>query len=122
MKLVDLIQVRRVIGTHTKEQLPSGLAYKLMKFMKASENEDVFFTSEMNRIIDTYCERDELGTRKMEADRVFIQSDYIDECNAKIKNLNETEVDKPAMKFTVNELEPIKFSISEMEVLDEFIG
>lgn len=40
MKLDKLIQLRKTISAHAHEAISAPLAYKMMKFLKASDNED----------------------------------------------------------------------------------
>lgn len=53
---------------------------------------------------------------------VIIQNGKVDECNAKIKELEEMPVeDNGDIKFALDELAPINFSINEMLSLECYI-
>lgn len=52
MKLNKLIQVRRVLAEHANEPIPTMLAYKILKFMKASDTEGAFYDKKLKEIID----------------------------------------------------------------------
>ena len=53
MKLYKLLRARKILGDHMHEQLPAPLAYKIMKFIKASENEGAFYNEKFNEIVNT---------------------------------------------------------------------
>lgn len=122
MKLINLILARKVIGEHMADKLPSALAYKLMKFMKASDNEDAFYNERMGDIINKYGERNEDGEIKVKDNRVSLKEGCIEKCNQSISELQNTEIDRPNFAFSIEELEPFKLSIAEISSLDEFIN
>ena len=51
MKLNKLLQVRKVLSDHANEPIPTMLAYKILKFMKASDTEGAFYEQKLNGII-----------------------------------------------------------------------
>jgi len=121
MKLLTLLSARAVLKNHINDKLPTRLAYKLMKLIKASDTEGAFYDEKMKKIIDEFADRDDGGNVKMKKNDVVIKPDKLNECNAAITDLQQTEVDKPDISFTVEELEPLEVSISEIAALDDFI-
>lgn len=121
MKLNKLIQVRRVLAEHANEPIPTMLAYKILKFMKASDTEGAFYDKKLKEIIDEYGKRDENGTVIYADGRVSISPDHIEDCQNAIDELGATDVDSPHINFTIQELTPINFSVSELYSLDELI-
>lgn len=121
MKINNLIQVRKILTAHSNDKMPTALAYKMMKLLKASDNEDAFYTQKFKDIIENYSQKDEKGNLVFEKENVKIQEDKIFECQEAINNLENTEVEKPAILFTVKELSDLKFTIKEIYILDEFI-
>lgn len=121
MKLNKLLQARKVLGKHANEPIPTLLAYKILKFMKASDTEGAFYDDKLKDIIMKYGERDESGNLVNSNAGVNIARDKIEECENEIKELDETDVEKPQITFTIQELTPINFSVSELYSLDELI-
>lgn len=125
MKLYELLQLRTVISSRISqnENLPAGLAYKIMKLIKNTQNDVDFYQEKYSDIIQQYAERDDKGQLIQIEDRqgIKIQEDKKDECVQKLFELNNTEVDKINIKFSLAELEPYEFSIADMSVLDEVI-
>ena len=116
MKLIDKVAANRVLIEHVNDKLPVFIAYKLMKLLKGLEEDVNFYRTKMSEIIDEYAEKDPNGQAlQSQNGGVIIQNGKVDECNAKIKELEEMPVeDNGDIKFALDELAPINFSINEM--------
>ena len=116
MKLIDKVAANRVLMEHVNDKLPVFIAYKLMKLLKGLEEDVNFYRTKMSEIIDEYAEKDPNGQAlQSQNGGVIIQNGKVDECNAKIKELEEMPVeDNGDIKFALDELAPINFSINEM--------
>ncbi len=123
MKLYELLQARTVINTHIDgtKSIAAPLAYKIMKLIKNTQNDCDFYQEKFNTILNEYGEKDEKGQLIQAEGGIKIQDGKMDECTTKIKELNETEVELPNIKFTLDELSPYSFSISDMMLIDELI-
>lgn len=121
MKLNTLLQVRKVLGAHVNEPLPTILAYKILKFMKGTDVEGEFYNDKLREIIEKYGARDDAGNIVRNGDSVSISPEFLDECNKEIAELGDTEIEIPQIRFSIGELVPIKFSVSELFSLDEII-
>lgn len=121
MKLNKLLQARRVLSEHANEPLPTMVAYKMLKFMKASDTEGDFYNQHYREIIEKYAKKDENGGIMYADGQISIFPDKVEECKKALTDLGETEVEAPNVVFTIHELMPIKFTVSELYSLDEFI-
>lgn len=123
MKLIDKVAANRVLMEHVNDKLPVFIAYKLMKLLKGLEEDVNFYRTKMSEIIDEYAEKDPNGKAlQSQNGGVIIQNGKVDECNAKIKELEEMPVeDNGDIKFALDELAPINFSINEMLSLECYI-
>ena len=123
MKLIDKVAANRVLMEHVNDKLPVFIAYKLMKLLKGLEEDVNFYRTKMSEIIDEYAEKDPNGQAlQSQNGGVIIQNRKVDECNAKIKELEEMPVeDNGDIKFALDELAPINFSINEMLSLECYI-
>lgn len=123
MKLIDKVAANRVLMEHVNDKLPVFIAYKLMKLLKGLEEDVNFYRTKMSEIIDEYAEKDPNGQAlQSQNGGVIIQNGKVDECNAKIKELEEIPVeDNGDIKFALDELAPINFSINEMLSLECYI-
>ena len=121
MKLNKLLQVRKVLSEHANEPIPTMLAYKMLKFMKASDTEGSFYDQQLKDIISKYAKKDQQGELMYIDGHISIMPDKVEECQKAINDLGETDVDAPKITFSIRELTPINFSVSELYSLDEII-
>lgn len=123
MKLIDKVAANRALMEHINDKLPVFVAYKLMKLLKSLEEDVNFYRTKMSEIIDEYAEKDPNGQAlQSQHGGVIIQNGKADECNTKIKELENMEVeDNSNIKFVLEELSSINFSINEMLSLECYI-
>ena len=123
MKLYELLEARTIINKNIDgtKSISAPLAYKIMKLIKNTQNDCDFYQEKFNAILNEYGEKDENGQFIQAEGGIKIQDGKMDECTAKVKELNETEVELPNIKFTLDELSPYSFSISDMMLIDELI-
>lgn len=121
MKLKDLIIARKVIYDRRENKIPSRLAYKFMKIMKASDNEDAFYNEKLRALIEEYSIKDEKGKTKIVNGEFRIKANCISDYNVAVEELGDTEVEVPNIKFTLSELEGLSFTVEEIFYLDAFI-
>ena len=123
MKLIDKVAANKVLLDHSNDKLPVFVAYKLMKFLKSLEEDVAFYRKKMSEIIDEFAEKDTNGQAlQSQNGGIIIQNGKADECNSKIKELEDMQVeDSGEIKFTLDELAPINFSINELLSLENFI-
>jgi hypothetical protein len=121
MKLKDLIMARKTIFNHKDDKMPSRLAYKFMKIMKASDNEEAFYNEKLKAIIEEYSIKNDEGKTKIVDGEFRITADCISEFNSAILELENTEIDAPTIRLSLDELADVSFSITESFTLDAFI-
>ena len=121
MKLINLITARKILLNHAGDKIPAIAAYKIMKFVKASDTEDAFYNEKMKAIIDEYAEKDDKGNPVVKANGIQIQKDHIEDCNKAIKEIQDTEVETPNFKINVGDLASLQLTLEEVATLDEFI-
>lgn len=118
MKLGNLLRVRRTISAHSRESISAPLAYKFMKFMKASDSEDAFYVSQVKEIIAKY--EDKSVSHQAEGS-IKIQADKVQICQDEINQLEQMEVEAPIVYFSLAELRELKLTVMEVFSLDEII-
>lgn len=121
MKISKLISAKDALLPLSKERVSPKLAYKLMKFLRKIEVEEQFYNMKMKEIIDMYGEKDEDGRFVFVGEGIKIIKDKIDECNKRIADLSETEVDAPDIYFSIDELDEVKMSAKDMLAMSDFI-
>lgn len=105
-------------------QYPIKTTYKLMKLARAVAKELEFYNSKLRDYINEYSLKDESGNlQKGESDsEILIDPARLEECQQKIQELNELEVELPDITFSLEELEGANFSISDLQVFSPFIA
>lgn len=123
MKLYELLEARTVINKNIDqtESISAPLAYKIMKLMKNTQNDCDFYQEKFNDILTEYGEKDDNGQLIQENNGIKIQDGKMEECTSKVNELNNTEIELPKIKFTLEELKPYNFSVIDMAKIDEFI-
>lgn len=121
MKLGNLIQARKALMAYADEKVSAKLAYKMMKFVKATSDDVAFYDEKIKEIIMKYAEKDEKGEIVNDDGNIKLIKDSADACQKEINAVAEIDVDKPQVGFLLSELDELKLSATEMFVLDEFI-
>lgn len=123
MKLYELLEARTVINKNIDqtESISAPLAYKIMKLMKNTQNDCDFYQEKFNAILTEYGEKDDNGQLIQENNGIKIQDGKMEECTSKVSELNNTEIELPKIKFTLEELKPYNFSVVDMAKIDELI-
>ena len=123
MKLYELLEARTVINKNIDQtkSISAALAYKIMKLMKNTQNDCDFYQEKFNAILNEYGEKDDDGQLVQENNGIKIQDGKMEECTSKVNELNNTEIELPKIKFTLEELKPYNFSVIDMAKIDELI-
>lgn len=121
MKITQLIGVKNIIMEFYHEKLPTKLAYKFMKFIKAAEQDENFYNKRIQEIVESFCEKDSDGNYVQSNGGVKISDDKKEECNKELEELNSIDVENPGITFSMDELSCLSLSIQDMMLLSDFI-
>ena len=102
-------------------KIPFSTGYKMKKINDQLTKEVEFYYQSLREIIQTYTEKNEDGSIKIENDNYIIQKDKIEECNQKLDELNQLEVEVTDTYFTAEELISFEITIETLEALSPFI-
>lgn len=95
--------------------------YKFLKLSKIIDSEIEIFEEQRKMLIENFGERDEAGNFIVENGGIKIKIDSQEECEKKVKELNEMQVQFPDMYFSLPELEPLELTLEDLLFLDQFI-
>ena len=121
MKLKNLLNARKIIIQYKDEKLSPTLAYKFVKFMKASDSEEAFYNDKLKQLIEEYALKDEKGQIATQDGNIRLTPAKIQDFNNAANELQETEVEAPNVQFKISELEQIKLSVTDLYALDDFV-
>lgn len=121
MKMYEIIELA---GLYTKIKdckMPLKTTYKFSKLMRQVEKEQLFYQEELNKIIQDYA-RIEDGKIVYSQDKtsILIIPGKEQECNNKIFELKNLEIEIKDVKFSFEELEQIEnleLTVAEMTCL-----
>lgn len=105
--------------------LPLKGAYKLNKIRKNVEKEADFYSDKFQEIVDTYAKKDEEGNVVFSEDgnQIMIIEDKIEECNEKLLDLQNLEVEIENYDLKLEDLgENLSCSPDELEALMPFFS
>ena len=105
--------------------LPLKGAYKLNKIRKNIEKEADFYSDKFQEIVDTYAKKDEEGNVVFSEDgnQIMIIEDKIEECNEKLLDLQNLEVEIDNYDLKLEDLgEDLSCSPDELEALMPFFS
>ena len=96
--------------------------YKFLKIGKVIEQEVELFNTQREYLIKNFAEKDNEGQFIFTKDGgLKIQDDKVQECQDKIKEINNLQVQFPDIYFSLDELEPLELTLGELELLEPFI-
>lgn len=123
MKMYEIIDLSNLYMSIKDIKLPLKTTYKFSRLMRRAEQEMNFYSEEFGKIIETYAKRNEDGNYCFSADGQSIEiiEGKQAECNMKINELRNLEVELNDIKFTIDELECLNLSISELSCLMSLI-
>ena len=120
MKLINIIRARGVIAEHAREKMPAQTAYKFVKFLKATDNDEIFYNDKLTEILDLYAVKDENGKFIPDGNGISLIPETADDCKKKVEELDNTIVEKP-VTFTIDEFSGLSLSMTEILAVDELL-
>ena len=121
--LLQVVNAYNFCGTIKDKKIPLKLAYKFNCLINNLQKEQDFYKEKISRILQTYAELDEHGEYVLTADGggIKIKEGKLSECQKQMMELQDLEVTIQDLFFTLEELENLTISVSEMRSLMPFI-
>lgn len=96
--------------------------YKFLKIAKAVKEEEEFVREQELLLLKQYGEKDENGKLITSPDGgIRIQKEFLNECGAKVMEINNRQIQLPDIYFSLDELEPLGLTFGQLVLLDPFI-
>ena len=111
----------QILQTITQRQLPVKASYAIAKNITTINRELKIFEAEKMKIVNEYAIKDESGNPKVENNSYKIIEEKEEECNSKINELLDIEVEIEIRTFNINCIENMNFSPSELLEIDFMI-
>lgn len=122
MKMYEMLELQTLYNSIAHIKLPLKTTYKFTRLMRRAEEEITFYQTKFQEIVEEYGVK-ENGQYKLTPDgqSIVIVSGKEMECNTKIAELRNLDVSVEGIKFSIEELERIDVSISELSCLMSLI-
>lgn len=122
MKMYEVLELQTLYNSIADTKLPLKTTYKFARLMKRAEEEIIFYQEKFREIVEEYGVK-ENGEYKITPDgqSIIIIPGKEVECNNKLAELRNLDVLIDGIKFTIDELEGIDVSISELSCLMSLI-
>lgn len=123
MKIQYALEFQVLYNKLKNAQLPIRLAYKFNKLNDFISTEAHFYQESLQKILDQYAERDESDNFVTNSDGtgILIKPDFVDICHKKINELQSIDFEIKDIKFTLEELESLQITPSELYCLTSLI-
>ena len=122
MKMYEVLQLQTLYNSIANIKLPLKTTYKFTRLMKRAEEEISFYQEKFREIVEEYGVK-ENGEYKITPDgqSIAIIPGKEVECNTKLAELRNLDVLIDGIKFSIEELEKLDVSISELSCLMSLI-
>lgn len=119
----DILNLRWFYTEIKDQTLSIRTAYKFTKLFNQVDTELEFYQEQIQQISQEFGELDEEGSLipMDDGQSIKIKPDKIIECNEKVSELLNLEVNIDDCTFTLNELEGVSLSVSQMQAISKFI-
>lgn len=123
MYLYELLPLKDLVEEIQDNRMPFKLAYKLYQLNSIVEDNYNFYREAFSKILAAYGEREDDRFKKTkDGEGIVIKKGYEEECEAKIKELEMTEVNTEAIPtFTAEEFENFSLSLRQMSAIAPLI-
>ena len=115
MKLYEVLAIQNFYNLIKDAKLPIKTTYKLTRLMRRVEEESQFYQAEFIKIVNEYAlKKDGQLVYSDDMTSIKIIEGKEDECNSKIIELKNLEIDMSEFKFSIEEFENLEISVSDM--------
>ena len=119
MKMYEVIEFASLYEKIKESKMPLKTAYNFSRLMRQLEKEIVFYQTEFTKIIQSYAKKDENGKfiTTDDGESVEIISGKEIECNTKIFELKNLDVEISDISFKLEELGNLDLTIGEISCI-----
>lgn len=121
IKAEQLEQIWTIIDKLKNKVFSIETQYKFIKLYKRVIEEMDIIDAQREMIIEQFGERDARGEFITDGRGVKIKQESIQQCEQKIKELNNLQIQIPDIYFSIDELSELGLELQELMLLDNFI-
>lgn len=122
--LNELMNFTDIYAQLKDKKMSFKTSYNLRRLAASTEEHMSFYYDELQKIINTYGDRDENGNLVLIDDNqaIKIKQESLPECQSKINELLLTPVDIPDMTFAIEDLENFELTPAQVGFFMNFIS
>lgn len=122
MKIKILLLIKQLLCSILDVKLSIKTSYKIFKFIKQIENEEIFYNTKFKELLNMFGEKDDKGNFITDdKGNIKLLEKNVIACRQAINDLDNLEVEIPNVSFTLEELEPLQLSVNQIILLQNFI-
>lgn len=122
IKSSTIQELEKIFSEINNKQFNIETQYKFIKIKKKLKEEIEIINNQIQILIDNYGEKDKNNNLILtENGGIKIKADALQECENKIKAINELNIQLPDIYFSLEELKPLNLSFYQLEILEPFI-
>lgn len=122
IKSSTIQELEKIFSEINNKQFNIETQYKFIKIKKKLKEEIEIINNQIQILIDNYGEKDKNNNLVLtENGGIKIKAEALQECENKIKAINELNIQLPDIYFSLEELKPLNLSFYQLEILEPFI-
>lgn len=122
MKMYEIIDLQGLYQSIANIRLPLKTSYKFTRLMRRVEEELIFYQTKLQEILEDCAEMiDGRPALTPDGRSIMVAQDKRVECEKRLTELRNLEVQIEGIKFSLEELEGIDISIAELSCLMSLI-
>lgn len=122
MKITDILNVVPTLQEMANKRFPGATSFKIARLMRELDKEIQLFDKQRAEIAQEFGEKDASGQLVFtEEGNVKIIESKIEECNAKLESIFNTEIEINADKLSYSSIEGADFTPSQALALEPIV-
>ena len=122
LKLNELLNATDALQTLSKKSLQARPAFQVVRLLKAADKEIQEFNDIRVKVVNQYGDKDENGELITDENgNCHIAPEHINEFNKELNDLLNTEIEINANALSLEDLEELEFTPSDLALLEPFI-
>lgn len=122
MKITDILNVVPTLQEMANKRFPGATSFKIARLMRELDKEIQLFDKQRAEIAQEFGEKDVSGQLVFtEEGNVKIIESKIEECNAKLESIFNTEIEINADKLSYSSIESADFTPSQALALEPIV-
>lgn len=122
IKRIDLINLFPIIEKIKNKIFNVYTQYNFLKLQEYINKEKEIYIKQQASLVEKFGQKNENGEVVIKEDgTVKIKKENVQECEKLLKDINELQIQIPDIYFSLDELQNLELTFSELSLLESFI-